>query len=95
MYEYFESLYTHIILNTHFLIYCQIFTMEDDIVGLFIDIEFDCDLSCKWKLKIIPILLLYYPVAKMEIIIIFFFVLKHFSAEYYGNITFLLQKLIS
>lgn len=78
MYEYFEPLYTHIILNTHFLIYCQIFTMEDDIVGLFIDIEFDCDLSCKWKLKII-----------------FFFVLKYLSAEHYGNITFLLQKLIS
>lgn len=52
--------------------------MEDDIVGLFIDIEFDCDLSCKWKLKII-----------------FFFVLKYFSAEHYGNIAFLLQKLIS
>lgn len=37
--------------STHFFIYCQIFTMEDDIVGLFIDIEFDCDLSWKWKIE--------------------------------------------
>lgn len=27
--------------------YCQIFTMEDNKFGLFIDIEFDCDSSFK------------------------------------------------
>ena len=35
-------------MRTHFLVYCQIFTMEDDIVGLFIDVELDRDLS--WKI---------------------------------------------
>jgi len=32
---------------TYLFLYCQVFTMEDDKFGLFVNVEFDCDSSYK------------------------------------------------